>query len=147
MIRLLTHRGAEHGGKLSDRLLMWRFLFSWLILDSLFLHSATKYIVKVLCFTEILLRKVKNSMSTQVYVNKLSISWIQTACKLYSNITSRWSYGTGTRVFDGTLAVAGEFPWMVLLLLFNIERLINSILLCLLSCKGCFGLFESTIQS
>lgn len=41
------------------------------LIDFRLSFSATKYIVKVLCFTEILLRKVKNSMSTQVHVNKL----------------------------------------------------------------------------
>lgn len=38
---------------------------------------------------------------------------IQTACRLYTNLTARWKYGTGIRVYDGALAEAGEFPWMV----------------------------------
>lgn len=38
---------------------------------------------------------------------------IQTACQLYSNLTARWRYETGTRVLDGSLVDIGEFPWMV----------------------------------
>lgn len=79
---------------------------------------------------------------------------IQTACQLYTNITARWRYGTGIRVFDGTLAEAGEFPWMVQKQNFQLcfeqnYRLNpfnqNSNLLFLDVCIGGFGLFESTV--
>lgn len=37
----------------------------------------------------------------------------KTACKLYSNLTGRSNGGISTRVRGGSLAKAGEFPWMV----------------------------------
>lgn len=35
------------------------------------------------------------------------------ACSLYSNLTARWSNGTGVRVSAGSLTEVVEFPWMV----------------------------------
>lgn len=38
---------------------------------------------------------------------------MHTACRLYSNLTARWSYGTGPRILDGDTADVLDFPWMV----------------------------------
>lgn len=38
---------------------------------------------------------------------------IQIACRLYTNLTSSLNEKFDIRVSDGSLAVTGEFPWMV----------------------------------
>lgn len=49
--------------------------------------------------------------------------YISIACRSYSNHTARWYNEAGTyefligsRIFDGSMAQAGEFPWMVQLM-------------------------------
>lgn len=39
---------------------------------------------------------------------------IYAACRLYSNLTAHWNYGSGMRVLEGSSAELVEFPWMVL---------------------------------
>lgn len=79
-------------------------------------------IFQALYFTDKQLKKVDNFFEIFIYpstkpcLNRTQFFFISTriACRLYSNLTSRWHSGFGTRVTDGSLAEAGEFPWMVL---------------------------------
>lgn len=38
---------------------------------------------------------------------------IHKACRLYSNQTARWNYGTGNRLLDASMDEVVNFPWMV----------------------------------